>query len=1813
MATYLNEINNEVLYKRKFFLPINEEDKRHNSMIFLLSNNFMGSYELRNNPFALNLNKSFMSYYMESNVKYYINLQENSITSQYQDIELIDEDVNIFGKLDIISEDVNDKNYGLPDLKKYPMPDANHVKSAIKFFNYVDKDHEEQLANSIKNNIKKFGIEKLNVGKKNRFSKYVKNMKQITIIESTEIPTALKDFKALYINDISDEKDAKILSYYKNKYPRLKNVYLSDCEKGIIFVDKDDDVVGYVFVSNTTDHTIKAIEVSSSYRNNGYEYLLVDIAQYQYFAKSCKVSIGDNYLRNIFKDLKWDESIEKITNIDNSIKKYAIYTIKESLDNINENFDYKIEDLTNQIAIDYGIKIPNFVEDVKGKVLFTQYDNTYKIAAAYVVDKDTIVHMHYISDTKILELLSKTIGKDNNIKYALIDNKYIDILKTAGFENYDDTLLKYNKKNTIVKFSDEYIQSVVLNKKFNPNYMISDDSFIIPNNEADLILDEASSYDTRLRSMLYKDRIRSNKEALRIFKIIKENDKRIKKTFLNIDRYKGLNLFVDFYYYNELFLKNLKMNPIKANDMYFKFLLNLLTDSRFDKDYKVKTIFIPVKVSEYGTNIKKDTYVWDYRNNVNVLSALSKVIREGNLSLLNKLNEYTFVFIGTTGYFKTDKITDIKYPKFISLIKRLYNRELINDIEDAKDSPKAIKTIIVNNIENSKSIEINNLVGKTKDNKQEKINRIQTSKIQTSNNNKENLDKTKRVEKDKEELVNVIDHYSKTSKSADDALNDLNNTEIDADYFKDLLRDLELNSSNRVKIDPTRAARMNDVNNKFLSKTVKGKSVQELLDQSVINTPLPKIELNIDSINEEWKDLEGANFEKAYDLDEDIYSILYSIKDKSYPVSILDVKKDDTSTSEDHIYTYTVNCEDSFGSRFTLKFDMPKFRNDRFMKLKGNEKTLNGQLLLLPIIKTDEDTVQIVTSYKKIFIRRYGESTGKSIPQADAIMKALDKYTGSNIKVIKGDNRRICSKYELPIDYLDLSKVYTKIIVNNRNRDKYEFYFDPDKIRKEYDIDETKGIPYCIMNNKDVIYYSGEGTISDLIQAALSTSGDKEISDLLENATRRKKYVYSRASILNTQIPLIVVMGYNEGLISALNKAKIEYELSERRPKVSSNYDIIKFKDGYIKYRIEYDSSLLLNGLKDCDTQNYSIKEINSKEMWLDFLDGFGGRLKADGLDNFYDLTMDPITVDICKAYNLPTDYIEVLAYANLLLSDNKFSRHVDITGNRYRTNEQIASLFYESLCEAYEQYKLQIKNGRQKPTMSMKQSIVIDKLMAQPTFSDLSVFSPVLEYEAANAVSFKGKSGMNSDRSYGLDKRIYDKSMVNVLALSTGFAGNVGLTRQATIDKNIIGKRGLIKSSSLEDMNTTKSLCMTEALTPFGTTHDDPFRTAMTFVQTSKHSMRTMKQSPLLITNGADEALPYLCSDMFAFKAKEKGKIIKATKEYMIIQYSSGKKEFVDLRENIKKNSDGGVYEVLKLDTDLKLGDIVKEGQIIAYDKKSFVNNTGSGNLSTSVGILSKVAILETDEGYEDSAIISERLSKNLMSQVVVQKEVILDANTNVYKMIKKGKPVNVGDTLMIIQNAFDDEDANILLKNITDEELVSSAGRIPITSKITGVVQDIKIYRSCELADMSDSLRHIVEDYESNIKKLKRASKDAINSADLEPDYMLPPTGKLKNAPNSVLIEFYLRYDDKMSVGDKIVYYSALKGVDKDIFPEGKEPRSQFRPNEQIDTMLSAESINGRMVGSIISTGCINKILIELGRKSREIMGLPEIDEFE
>lgn len=1066
----------------------------------------------------------------------------------------------------------------------------------------------------------------------------------------------------------------------------------------------------------------------------------------------------------------------------------------------------------------------------------------------------------------------------------------------------------------------------------------------------------------------------------------------------------------------------------------------------------------------------------------------------------------------------------------------------------------------------------------------------------------------------KQDLIDAINAASESSETEEEAWEKLNSDE----YIKSLIAELDEEDDGKPKFNAARTERMSKLNDEFLNKKVVGdKTIRQLISKPAVKLE-PK-HLKVTSINEEWDDMKFLSFNNQYNISADIYAALYHLSKTSYPINVVETKVEDTSTNMDYIETYTVTVEDGFGKRSTLVFDVPKFKNNRFMRLRGNEKVMSGQLLLLPCLKTDEDTVQCVSNYNKIFIRRHGLQ-GRSYPSVDKLLKALRKHENNTaIKVYFGDNKAICSKYELPVDYIDLASEVNRIETKEKT-----YFFNQDEYYTHYKIEKKNGIPYAINKaDESVCYYAdnNQGLLSYVIAKELGFVSEdfRSLYDSIKPASRLN---YSEASILANKIPLIVLLGYSLGLhkiakIMCNTNAKF---YDDKRTKYDPDKEAaIKFSDGLFVYPINYATSMLFNGLAECPTENYSIADVDSRAMWLDFLDDFGGRILSDGLDNFVDLFVDPITAEVCEYCGIPSDYFEMLIYANNLLADNKYNRHTDISGNRYRTTEIVAGYVYKALARAYVEYKAQVKRGR-KVGISIKRSAVIDGIMEDPMSSDLSILNPLLEIEASNSVSFKGLSGMNSDRSYGLDKRTYDDSMINKLALSTGFAANVGINRQTTVDMDIEGTRGYIKSTNPDDMSVTKTFSMTEAVTPFGTTRDDPFRSAMTFIQTSKHSMRTQKSMPLLITNGADEAMAHIASDTFAFKAKEDGEVIEIIdNSHMIVSYKKPvynqegqafTSEYVDLKEEVKKNSDGGFYITLKLDTDLKVGSKFKKGDIIAYDRTSFSNKNGeTDNLAYNLGVLAKVAIMNTDEGFEDSTSVSDWLSEAMATDVVVEKDVDLSKETNLYQIVKVGQSVQEGDPLLIFQNSFDEKDANMLLKNITDPEYVSDLGRIRLKSKYTGVIQDIKIYRTCEIDEMSDSLKALVTSYEKKIQETRKLYKKHNMPGEnlLDPDYKMAPTGIMKNNNDGIKIVFYIKYFDKLSVGDKTVAQSANKGVVKNIFPKGYEPFSEYRPDEKIHALYAARSFNARMVTSVWTSGAINKCMIELDRQVKEIMGIP------
>ncbi|MDD3122027.1 MAG: hypothetical protein PHC62_00760 [Candidatus Izemoplasmatales bacterium] len=1448
------------------------------------------------------------------------------------------------------------------------------------------------------------------------------------------------------------------------------------------------------------------------------------------------------------------------------------------------------------------------------------------------------------------DFIDKVLIKNNTIKMT------IEIFKDI-FENKNELSVMLNKKNRSILSIKE---SMVLDESSDCSYELNclKEGYLPINENLTAVFHEAnSSYDQILRRNLFKDRIKTNKDLLAIYKDHMTKMPNIKYAYLRLDKYKGKNLYNDLYYYNEVFFRNNGFSHLRKYQVYLDLMERMIVDKRFNQEYSKKTVLVPVADWMEFTKPNNGA-LWLIANGVNPISCFYRSLLLSPNYLKDTYKDINFVFMGQKSYFVVDfsqenDINKIKtlFLKHIKLLCRNYeptDSEDETDEEGRESSPKAIATDIIEKIEKTQRLNITNITpsnavikqpqvaanvtkaaitavvaknATTKPKEELKSSKPEKKEIKPKVSEKKPPKVKDEINKDelKQELIDRVTVASSTAKDTEDAIDILD----DDERVKEILATLAMDADDGPKMSAARTSRLLKLEDDFLDKEFKNKSIRDILqfDETEEAIEIEPISLDIDSVNQEWQELRYANVNQKYNLDKDILAMFNFFHDKKYPLVVKDIKVEDTSTSDDAVETYSVVYENEQGKRFTVVIDIPKFIDGKYMKLRGNTKNISSQLFPMPIMKTEEDTVQIASCYNKIFVRRFGTTTGKTNVGADRLVKTLNKNKFNNLRILEGDNSRVCSKYEVPVDYIDIGSIYSEL-----ETDSVLFQFNQDKLRKEYGdiIDLKQGFPIGYHKiRKEIIYYRPEKDAFQFLSSMITNFLSYDIPDFAKAYNKTSvsvKYTFSQASILGVRIPLVVICAYSEGLEKVMKKANIRYEISEKRPQYNKDgQDIIRWKDGYLLYDLNYASSLLMNGLKVCNTEDFSIAEMNRKTTYINFLDSFGGRIKADGLDNFYELFIDkPITFNSLKYYKLPTDYIELLVYANQLLTDNHFINHTSIDASRrIRRQELIADLLYrEVLSKAYGDYVNQIKH-RGQGSFSVKRNGLINAVLLNNTTEDLSIINPVNEYESYNRVSPEGPGGLNASRAYTLEKRGYDESMQNVLSMSTGFSEKVGIPRQATIDANINGYRGYITNNSEDDkdeINVTKTLAMTEALTPYGITRDDPFRSAMNFVQTSKHGMRCRQADPLLITTGADEALPYLISNTFAYKSQGNGQVIEKDDNHLLIRYDNKNGEptydYIDLTEQVEKNSSSGFFVILKLDSDLKVGNKIKEGQVIAYDKTSFSNSVGmNDNIAYNVGTLNKFAILNTDEGYEDSAIISQDLSAKMTTDIVIKKTVNLPKDTNIFNMVKKGQSIREGDPLLIIQRPYDEDDMNTLLKNlVADEDEITELGRQHISSSVTGIVQDIIISRTVEKSELSSSLKKAVTTYEKSINEKKKIMEqyNIDKKNDLPSTDVLPSTGKLKNSEDGVLIEFFLKYEDKMAVGDKLIYWSALKGVVKDIFPEGKEPRSEFRPDEKIHSLLSIGSVNGRMTCSIIITSVINKGLIELSRKVKDILGI-------
>ena len=218
---------------------------------------------------------------------------------------------------------------------------------------------------------------------------------------------------------------------------------------------------------------------------------------------------------------------------------------------------------------------------------------------------------------------------------------------------------------------------------------------------------------------------------------------------------------------------------------------------------------------------------------------------------------------------------------------------------------------------------------------------------------------------------------------------------------------------------------------KQLEISIQGKTLEELLaiKSEEIEIPTNNIEDKVETINTNMTEVRFPNINKTY-VDElmqkDLVSMFTAMNNKSLKVFVRSINVEDTSDISNYKDTYTIELEDELRVRHKLVFDVPKVIDGRFLYLGGNRKYINNQQLLLPIVKVEPDTVQLVSNYNKIFIRRYGDKVSSV---NERLKKALSENMKS-VKVQRGKYDTENKSYVTTIDYDDLSKIFKEFNIN---------------------------------------------------------------------------------------------------------------------------------------------------------------------------------------------------------------------------------------------------------------------------------------------------------------------------------------------------------------------------------------------------------------------------------------------------------------------------------------------------------------------------------------------------------------------------------------------------------------------------------------------------------------------------------------------------------------------------------------------------------------------------------------------------------------
>lgn len=986
-----------------------------------------------------------------------------------------------------------------------------------------------------------------------------------------------------------------------------------------------------------------------------------------------------------------------------------------------------------------------------------------------------------------------------------------------------------------------------------------------------------------------------------------------------------------------------------------------------------------------------------------------------------------------------------------------------------------------------------------------------------------------------------------------------------------------------------------------------------------------------------------ANFDRDYNekkFEAHLDSAVAKLGDAQVKVFVVDKQVEDTSDPLNMKKTYTYTLQDEYGNKHKIVVDVPILIEDKYIFINGMKKLLSHQQIMMPIVKSSPVDVQIVTWYNKLILRREGINDTRTAAVKGYLSRNANAF---GIRVGNAMAKNASQKYPSTLD-IDM---YARNFMSFNIGHNY-FILDREVLRSRMEklgikanFTSKTSIPVGYNSNtKSAILVEGKDTLTEIIVSKLPPQGKSEIIKTTKAKTSRMLRTKIKIQTNGSLIPLILILFYYEGFDTIMKKAEINYHViklneGEKLPPIEMDkYDILALEDCFVVWeRNPIWNAMLMNGLTEVDLSQYTLEDLNDRDMVANILTNYYPTKNiVSRLMQYYDFMIDDCTKEILEDLDLPTDLVSLMILGNRMLADNYCTPINTASAYRIRSNEIIAQYLYKEVTDAYANFRnTQGRMGRnRKPdSISIKRDAIIAGIGKSQLTTEASVLNPILELEKARGVTPRGPRGVGKDRAMTLDKRTYDPSNLGILAMTTSPDAKVGIVRQLTLEPNITSTLGYTKQTDIEnaeELSNANLLSPAELLSPPGALHDDGPRTAMSFKQT-QYMLPIEGSTPVFFGNRVETVVPYHMSREFVVTAKQDGKVVAIEDGIVVVQYKDGTYDSFDTNYKMKNNSSSGFFIQTRMETSLKeVGQKFVANEVIAQDPRAFTKSKTGRYASMNVGVPIKVAIIANYDIYEDAGPITQKLSDKFTTNMAMKEECGIPANSYVESIVEIGDRVEVGDPLIVYDPAHDDDETNAFLNELRSklgedlQSLVDLKSMPQVRTDYAGIVTDIQIFTSVPVSELSPSLQKVYKKLTRKSKKKAELLEKYANPNDakyikcgqmltdapdiIKPDYQNRVKGVIiGNDGRGVVIFFYVTFKDIAKTGDKGSAFTALKFTTSHVIPEGREPYSMYRPDEEISAILAPGAVLARKVPSIQETMFANKCIIEMKRHALQI----------